>query len=90
VKLLFKPMSVIVGVLAARVGRSAFKSVWSLIDDGEPPKPTVAHATLQKVVLASVLEAWTMAAAGALGERAAAQTFSHLFGVWPGDTETRD
>jgi hypothetical protein len=90
VKLLYKPMSLIAGVVGARAGKSAFKSLWSLIDDDDPPKPTLAKATLQKVVLASVLEAGTMAAAGALAERAAAQTFSYLFGVWPGQTKSED
>ncbi len=86
-KLLYKPMSLIVGLVAARAGKAAFQSLWSLIDDRDPPKPTAAGATLQHVVLASVLEAGTMAAAGAVGERAAAHTFNYLFGVWPGEKE---
>jgi Protein of unknown function (DUF4235) len=90
VKLLYKPMSLIVGLLSARAGKAAFKSLWSLIDERDPPKPTAAGATLQQVVLASVLEAGTMAAAGAVGERAAAQTFNYLFGVWPGEQQPRD
>jgi hypothetical protein len=83
-------MSLVVGLVAARAGKAAFRSLWSLIDDRDPPKPTVADATLQHVVLASVLEAGTMAAAGAVGERVAAQTFNYLFGVWPGEKERED
>jgi hypothetical protein len=84
------PMSMIAGIVGARMGQAAFRSLWSLIDEDDPPTPTAGGATLQKVVLASVLEAGTMAAAAAVTERAAAQTFNHLFGVWPDRTKSRD
>jgi hypothetical protein len=90
VKLFYKPMSLVAGILAARAARAAFESLWSLIDDREPPKPNTQDATLAQVVAAAVLEAGTEAAVAAVAERAAAQTFSHLFGVWPGPTKPRD
>jgi hypothetical protein len=90
VKLLYKTISLVAGVLAARTAKATFQSVWSLIDDREPPKANTADATLPQVVAAAVLEAATKAALAAVAERAAAQTFSHLFGVWPGPTGRRD
>jgi hypothetical protein len=85
VKLLFKPMSVVAGVVAARAAKATFQALWARIDEQEPPKATTAEATLQKVLTAAVLEAGTKAAMAALADRAAAQTFNYLFGVWPGE-----
>ena len=89
-KLLFKPIALIAGLLAARVANHAFQALWSLIDDEDPPKPTTAQTTTGKAVAAAVLEAGTQAALGALAARVAAQTFNYLFGVWPGETRPED
>ena len=90
VKLLFKPMALFAGVVAARVAQAAFQSLWSMIYDGDPPTPTTAETTTQKVVAAAVLQAATQAAIGALATRVAAQTFIYLFGVWPGKEQSAD
>jgi hypothetical protein len=84
-KVLFKPVSIIAGVMAGRAASAAFQALWSRIDDHEPPKATTADATLPKVVLAAVLESSTQATAAVVADRAAARTFSYLFGVWPGE-----
>lgn len=84
-KVLFKPLSILAGVLAARAATTAFQALWSRIDEGDPPKATTAQARLPKVVLAAVLESSTQAAAAAVADRAAARTFAYLFGVWPSE-----
>ena len=84
-KLLYKPLSIFSRSLAAKLGKSTFRGLWSRIDEGEPPAPTAEGATLGKVLAAGVLEAATMAAFAALAERTSAQTFHYLFGVWPGE-----
>jgi hypothetical protein len=83
-KLLYKPFSLIAGLIAARIGKAIFNSLWSQIDDREPPEPSAPGTTLTKVVGAAALEAATMAGVAAAADRAAAQTFHHLTGVWPG------
>jgi hypothetical protein len=85
VKLLYKPMSLLAGILAGKAANAAFQAVWSTIDERQPPKPTTEAAPLHKVLAAAVLEAGTQAAMGALADRLAAQAFNHLFGVWPGE-----
>lgn len=84
-KLLYKPIAIVAGVVAGRAANSTFQSLWSLIDDRDPPKPTTAGVTLDKVMIAAVLEAATQAAAGVIAARASAQVFNYLFGVWPGE-----
>ncbi len=82
-RLLYKPFSIIAGLIAAKLGQSIFNQLWSRIDTAEPPKPTTEEASLPKVVGAAALEAATLAGIGALVDRASARAFQHLTGVWP-------
>lgn len=84
-KILFKPFALIAGLIGARIGQKAFRSLWARIDDTEPPpRPTTETASLGKVVLARSLEGATMAAIGATVDRAAVNSFHYLTGIWPG------
>jgi hypothetical protein len=84
-KLLYKPFGLIAGLIAARIGRGIFKSLWGRVDRRDPPDPTAPEAGMSKVVGAAVLEAATMAGVAAAADRMAAQAFHHLTGVWPGE-----
>ena len=83
-KLLYKPFSLIAGVIAARIGKALFRGLWSRVDRAEPPDATAPEAGMPKVVGAAALEAATMAGVAAAVDRVAAQAFHHLTGVWPG------
>ncbi len=84
-KIVYKPFALIASMLAARLGRTAFRAVWSKVDDAEPPEPTTAQTTLSKVLAKAVLEAAIMAAVAAAADRGSAQIFEHLTGYWPGE-----
>ena len=84
-KILYKPFGLIAGFIAARIGESVFRSLWSKIDEGEPPAPTAVDASLPKVVGAAALEAATRAGVSAAVERASARAFYYLIGIWPGE-----
>ena len=84
-KLLFKPFSIIAGIVAARIGKTIFRGLWSRIDSSEPPSPTAPDTSSVKAVGAAALEAATMATVAAAAERAAARIFHRLTGMWPGD-----
>lgn len=83
-KILYKPFGFLAALIAARIGKGIFKSLWSTIDEAEPPAPTAPNASLPKVVGAAALEAATMASVAAAVDRASARTFHHLTGIWPG------
>lgn len=83
-KLLYKPFGLIAGVIGAKLGHSAFKAIWSKLDEAEPPEATTEEASLPKVVGAKALEAATVAGVAAAVNRASARSFHYLFGVWPG------
>ena len=89
-KLVYKPFAIIFSVIAARVGRGIFKSLWGRIDQADPPDPTTEQVGLSKVVGAAALEAATMAGLGAMADRASARTFQYLTGYWPGDKTQED
>jgi hypothetical protein len=88
-KVLYKPFAMIAGIIAARLGRSLFKGLWSRIDEAEPPKATTRDASLPKVVGAAALEAATMAGVAAAVNRVSARWFQYLTGIWPGDKEKK-
>jgi hypothetical protein len=90
VKFLYKPFGLIAGLIAARIGRTAFKSLWAKIDEADPPDPTTAEATLPKVVGAAALEAATMAGVAAAADRVSARAFHHLTGFWPGKQKEQE
>jgi Protein of unknown function (DUF4235) len=87
VKLLYKPFALLGGLIAARLGRSVFRSVWARLDAAEPPGPTTEQASLPKVVGAAALEAATMAGVAAAIDRLSARAFQYLTGLWPGKRE---
>jgi Protein of unknown function (DUF4235) len=82
-RILYKPFAIIASVIAARLGRNVFKTVWARIDAADPPDPTNAEATFPKVVGAAALEAATMAGIAAAVDRASARVFHYLTGIWP-------
>jgi hypothetical protein len=83
-KILYKPFAIIASRIGTKLGRDTFRTLWTRIDTADPPDPTVAGASLSKVVGAAALEAATMAAVAAAVDRASAKTFYYLTGVWPG------
>ena len=84
-KLLYKPFAIIAGLIASRLGKGAFRALWSKIDDKSPPSKTMAEEPLPKVVGAAALEAATMAGIAAAMQQLSAKAFHYLVGAWPGD-----
>lgn len=88
-KILYKPFAIIAGVIAGKIGQSLFKTMWSRIDEAEPPAGTTREAPVGKVVGAAALEAATLAGAKAVADRASAHTFHYLTGFWPGEEHAK-
>jgi hypothetical protein len=85
VKIIYKPWGIVLGVIAGLLSRRLFETAWKVVDEEEPPEPTVAETTWPKVLGAASLKAVTFSVTRAAVDRLGAQTFRHLFGVWPGD-----
>ena len=82
-KLLYKPFALIAGLIASRLGRSVFHSLWGRIDNAPPPAVGAGEASTAKVVGARALEGAVMAGTAAAVNRTSARVFHHLLGKWP-------
>jgi hypothetical protein len=82
-RLLYKPFAIFGGIVAGKLGRSIFNSIWTKIDDGPPPVPGTGQATTAKVMAAQALQAGVMAGTAAAVDRTLARFFHHLIGIWP-------
>lgn len=83
-KLLYKPLGMVLGILAGTLGRKTFERVWALIDADAPPEATAQHASWGKVLTAAALQAVIFAVVRAAVERAGATLFQDFTGAWPG------
>lgn len=86
-RLLYKPIGIIVGLIAGFISTKIFDAIWSAIDDEEAPKPMTRDAHIGKIMTAALIEGMTMRGTRAVVERAGAKGWDSLFGVWPGELE---
>ena len=84
-KLIYKPIGIVLGVLAGLLGRRIFTFAWSRIDDEDPPKPTTEVAPWSKVLAAAALQGMIYRVTRVVVDREAAKGWSYLTGVWPGE-----
>jgi hypothetical protein len=86
VKVLYKPASLLVGVLGGMVARVIFKNVWKLAaGEDEAPKSTDSRRGWTEVLAAAALQGAIFALVRATVDRAAAQGTAKITGVWPGE-----
>jgi hypothetical protein len=82
-RLLYKPFAIIGAIIAGRLGRSVFRTIWAKIDDAPPPTPGSGGGSTLKVVGAQALQAGVMVGTAAVVDRTFARFFHHLIGIWP-------
>jgi pectin methylesterase-like acyl-CoA thioesterase len=86
-KLLYRPVALASGAVAARLSSRIVDRIWSAVDDHRPPSPTTDRASWSRVLAAAAIQGVTFSVTNAAVERATARGFQHLFGVWPGEPE---
>jgi hypothetical protein len=84
-KLIYKPFGIVLGILAAIVGRKAFDFVWTKIDDQEPPEPTTEEASWRRVLAAAAVQGLIFRVTKVTVDRYGAIGWRHLTGTWPGE-----
>ena len=85
IKLLFKPVDLIAGMVGGLLAGLIFKRVWKLIGRGDAPKPTDERRGWGEILLAAVLQGAIFALVKAAVNRSAAEGTRRLTGTWPGE-----
>lgn len=86
IKLLYKPMTMLVSVLGGIVAGAIFKKAWQVVArEDEAPKATDARRGWAEVLLAAAVQGAIFAVVKAAVDRGAAEGARKVTGVWPGD-----
>jgi Protein of unknown function (DUF4235) len=84
IKLLYKPVGMLVSVLGGVLAGATFKRAWKLAaGEDEAPKATDAQRGWREVLLAATLQGATFALVKAAVDRGAAEGVYKLTGTWP-------
>jgi hypothetical protein len=85
IKLLYKPVDLIAGMIGGLLAGLIFKRVWKLIGQGDAPKPTDERRGWGGILLAATLQGAIFALVKAAVDRGVAEGTRRLTGIWPGD-----
>ncbi len=86
IKVLYKPVGMLVSVLGGVLAGVIFKRVWKIsAREDEAPKATDAQRSWREVLVAAALQGAIFALVKAAVDRGAATGTRKLTGVWPGD-----
>jgi hypothetical protein len=86
IKLLYKPVSMLVSVLGGVLAGAIFKKIWKIAArEDEAPQATDAQRGWREVLLAAGVQGAIFAVIKAAVDRGAAEGTRKLTGVWPGE-----
>jgi hypothetical protein len=85
VKIVFTPVSIVLGLIAGIVGQKIFEKLWALVDDQEPPSPEHRQFSWPKLVAALLVEGAIFRLVKGLTDHGARRTFAKATGAWPGE-----
>lgn len=83
--MIFRPVSVVAGLLAGLLGKKLFQRLWRLLDKEEPPKPEQRPVAIGMLALALVMEGALFRLVKGLADHGSRRAFSQLTGSWPGE-----
>ena len=83
--IIYKPIGIVMGILAGILGKRIFDVVWGKIDDQDPPKPNTKEVPLSKLVTAAALQGVIFKVTRSVVDRQTAKGFYYLTGAWPGE-----
>ena len=87
-KLIYKPIGLVLGLLSGLVASKVFNAIWGIFDEEEPPKPTTLETSWPKVLGAAAVQGVTFKVVRAVVDRNTAKGFAFLTGTWPGPKTT--
>jgi hypothetical protein len=87
-KLLYRPLGMLIGALGGFLATAIFGQVWKLVaGDKEAPSATMRNRAWTEVLMAAALQGAIFGLVKAAIDRGGAKGFQKLTGEWPGDEE---
>lgn len=86
-KILYRPVGLVSGMLAAVIAGQVFQQVWKRVSAGEgadPPGPLETEYPLKEILLASAIQGAIFAVVRTIVNRGGARAFERATGEWPG------
>ena len=83
--LAFRPISVVLGLLAGFAGKGIFARLWGLVDKEEPPAPKDRKVPWAKVLAAAAIQGAIFRLTRTVVDRGARRAWLGLTGAWPGE-----
>ena len=84
-RLLYKPIGLILGILSGLLGKKLFDFVWTKVDDEEPPDGTTKYAPWSKILAAAALQGMIFKSTRVVIDRYGAAAWNYITGSWPGE-----
>jgi hypothetical protein len=84
VKLLYKPVGLLLGALAAVLANALVRKAWSAVSDKEVPRTREPNRGWGEVAASAALQGAVLAGTKAVVDRAGAVGFEKATGTWPG------
>jgi hypothetical protein len=85
IKLLYKPLGLVISVLGALAASTAFRQLWKLITgDDQAPEATDRDRGWREVLTAATIQGAVFGLVKAAIDRGGAAGFRKLTGTWPG------
>ena len=84
-KFIYKPIAIILGLIAGMLGQKAFEQAWGMFADEDPRDADDRDAGWAEVLISAAVGGAILKTVQALVRRGGAKGFERATGVWPGD-----
>jgi uncharacterized protein DUF4235 len=89
-KLLYKPIGLLVSVVGGLLAGALFKRLWRAVArEDQAPTAKDRDKTWREVIAAAAIQGAVFGGVRAIIDRAGATLYADLTGVWPGKTRTK-
>jgi len=85
--IVFRPVGIVLGIIAGMGARKVFDAIWGRIDDREPPHPDHREIRLAKLAIALAIEGAIFRLFRGFIDHHSRRAFAGLTGTWPGQEE---
>jgi hypothetical protein len=84
-KLLFIPVSIVVGLVAGAVSKKIFNQIWGVFDEEEPPDSKHRDIDWTKLVIAAAVQGAIFRLMKEASDHYSRRAFYRTTGKWPGE-----